>query len=567
MVMDGENMKKGANRTALVAALALTSCYFLFLYSRFAPAYSTMDAHEYHNQARLIATTGKTYFIPEDNGVQYIGFTWRLNKDGKYYAIAPPGFPLALAAVYRLFGPDAALLLNPVLAALCVFLVFAIAGSWWGAWWGLCAAALTVTFPFLNQQALFGYAHILSLFLLLFSIRLVDKWDESGNAILAFFAGLALGALPSVRTVEVIFIPAVSLYALFVRRRGKLRIGEFILLGLGIAIPMIMLMVYNHVSFGAAYQTGYKLRHVRGDVCFSLNYFWKNGLEYVQRILAEGGGPVCAAGLVGAAGMCVRKDEWRRGVLLISLIFPLAVAIISYFAEPSAYSMRFFLPMFPLCAISCVWLLRMISGSAAAAAVLCIFTLFISVCWGLPQSLQKMDALHERHKILVEVKDMLIEHAPPGSIVIANEPLCHYLEYYGRWRLATTSGRSKYGIVFESARQDGRMMMELEREVWKWSGGYGDVFWIMGERQERMLDRRNAGAFSFQYIGRVNLPEPQGDEWQTRARRGQFRGMEPGRPGYLADDIGDAWILERRFQEMLSDGSLALYKLTPNFAH
>jgi hypothetical protein len=407
----------------------------------------------------------------------------------------------------------------------------------------------------------------MSLFLLLLSIRLVDKWDESGNAILAFFAGLALGALPSVRTVEGIFIPAVSLYALLVRRRGKLRIGEFIFLGLGIAIPMTILMVYNHVSFGAVYQTGYKLRQLTVESCFSLNYFWKNGLEYIQRMLAEGGGPVFAAGLVGAAGMCVSKDEWRRGALLISLIFPLAVTIMSYYAGPDAYSMRYLIPMFPLCAMSCVWLLRMISDSAAAAAVLCIFALFISACWGLPQSLQKMDALHERHKTLAEVKDILIEHAPPGSIVIANEPLCHYLEYYGRWRLATTSERNKFGINIKSDRHDGRQMMDFEREVWKWSGGHGDVFWIMGKRQEKMLDRMNAGAFSFQYIGRVNLPKPQGDERQTPARRGRFRGTEPVRPDYLADDPGASWILERRFQEMLLDRSLALYKLTPNFTH
>jgi len=556
---DGPN----GNRLVTILAVLLAAGYFVFLYSRYQPAYSTMDAHEYHNQARLIATTGKTYFVPDGNDVQYIGFTWRLNGNDRYYPIAPPGFPLALAVPYRLLGPEPALLLNPLLAALCIILVFAISGSWWGAGWGLFAAALCTTFPAINIQALFGYSHMLSLFLLLLSIYLVNRWDESDGSLYAFLAGLALGAIPSVRTVEGIFIPAVGIYALLLKAPGRFRFREFLAFALGIAVPMGALMYYNHVSFGAVYETGYKLRSLDVDKCFSVDYFRSYAAGHLRRIFYQGAGPVFAVGAAAALLMFLNRADRKRAALIFLVTVPFCAIIMSNYTAPSTFLVRYFIPMFPLYAISCAWLLKTLAGNhRTAAVVMCSAVVLSSAWWGIPKSLERMDMLGTRNRVLAGVNDILDENAPKGSVVVASEPMCQFLEYMGRWRLASTSRTNLDRHSFDLCR-GGPGWSRFMVETWKWAGD-DRVFWIVGSGSEKCIESNSSDGIRWKKLGEIHVPDSLRNDdnarYALRQKEGAARDREKDGLEY---DPGNMWLLERTFVRLFSNESIAVYELIP----
>jgi len=137
----------------VILAVALAAAHFAFLMVYFSPAISSPDANGYFAQARIIAETFRTSF-DADSDVQYVGMHWHSTDGERYYSKYPPGFPIVTAVVYRIAGPVAALLVNPLMASATLFLIFLISRAWLGGWWGLLAAAVFAFNPTANQHAL-----------------------------------------------------------------------------------------------------------------------------------------------------------------------------------------------------------------------------------------------------------------------------------------------------------------------------------------------------------------------------------------------------------------------------
>jgi 4-amino-4-deoxy-L-arabinose transferase-like glycosyltransferase len=76
--------------------------------------------------ARLLADEGRSWQTPA-SPVQYLNVHFLETADGRYFPRYPQGVPVAIAAVRKLAGADAALALNLLLASLLVFAVYLLA--------------------------------------------------------------------------------------------------------------------------------------------------------------------------------------------------------------------------------------------------------------------------------------------------------------------------------------------------------------------------------------------------------------------------------------------------------
>src|SRR5947207_3390143 len=115
--------------------------YSLLIYNNFAPAITEPDDNGYFAQGTLLAQTGHTWFKPESDA-QYIGMHWLVTPGEQYISRYPPGLAVVIAAVYKLFGYKASLLVNPGLSVLAQIGMFLLARRLVSTGWALAATAL-----------------------------------------------------------------------------------------------------------------------------------------------------------------------------------------------------------------------------------------------------------------------------------------------------------------------------------------------------------------------------------------------------------------------------------------
>ena len=179
----------------------LLLAYVLFLGHYYAPAISHPDANGYWGQGTLIAETGRATFLPE-SPLQYIGMHWLLTDSGPYVSRYPPGLPMAVALVSRLFGPEASVLLNPILAVATLLGVFFLTRVPVGPGWGVLAALTLALNPVFNVHALNSISHMAVAALLVWGVYLLVSWSIHGRLSEAFAGGLLPPRLPELQRME-----------------------------------------------------------------------------------------------------------------------------------------------------------------------------------------------------------------------------------------------------------------------------------------------------------------------------------------------------------------------------
>ena len=535
-----------------LALVALVAAHFVFLMLFFEPAISQPDANGYFAQARLIVTDARAWFRP-DVPLQYVGMHWLRTPDGRFFSRYPPGLPVLLAVPLWLFGPTAALLVNPILASLALVGLYLICREWVDEKWGLVAVAAMALNPVANARALAGDAHTSTAFFLVWGVYLLARWSGSFSLGAGFLAGLALGMIPTIRYPEALFGLAVGAFLLLHARRQKRYWLSVAAVGLGAAVPLAALLIHNQLAFGAFWRTGYSLTNEQTG--FGWTYFLRNAVPYLQNILGQGVWVFGALGLVGAVVMCCRRDTWRRGALLLGLIAPLTLLYMAYYWAPmrmAGATMRFLVPTFFVYAVAGAWLLSQIArhhglGAWVSAGVVLALTL----AWGLPQSVRFLSRDKHINGALAKITDVLWEHVPPGSIVIAHSSVLQHLDFIGRWRLADEAvlagrgarrrpGRRQQDPDAPSPSQRGKMDADRKRydmsgrisvskqtraDLKKWAGE-DPVYWL-GE--PRLIQRLLPWKHKFSEIARIRLPKAKADPRDSRRRRP--RPGDDGPPG------------------------------------
>ena len=545
--------------TLLAFLLAATHFVFLILY--FEPAISTPDSNSYFGQAKLIARNARTYFEPESI-VQYIGFHWHRTRDNRYYVEHPPGFSAILAVVYKIFGPKASLLVNPVMASLSLLALFLLCRLWVGRGWALLAAALMAFNPFANEHALFGDSHTPVVLLLLVALILIARWTKTRSLWIALAAGLLLGTIATIRYVEILFCLAVGIFILLHFRRDKLFWYSLIAFAIGVAFPVCALCIRNQIAFGAFWKTGYEYAfdEFNATETFGWRFFANHYLPFLRMLMSEGCGPILGLGIAGIAIMCARRDRWKEGLLFAMLVVPVTILYMSLFWPPDQQSMRYLLPTFYIYTVATVWLLQLTTGdNRLSAAAVSIVLLLITILWGLQPSLRSMEHLRDQNAVLAKITSAVERSVEPGSILIANEAINQHLDFIGRWRLAdgailnlpeplppgllavsrnirprrlprNNEARTKYSWL-----EDKELFDAFSQDVWQWAGNNRKVYWIASEQEVENFKQEFPAQDKLTIIAKIELPAARsaradmmiGPREQTRPMEGPMTQRKP----------------------------------------
>jgi 4-amino-4-deoxy-L-arabinose transferase-like glycosyltransferase len=169
--------------TALVL-LALAARLTWVAYSHFSPAAFGDDAGTYDALGRALAAHHEYPTL-----------------DGTPELFWPPGYPFVLAGVYRFADGSlrAALVLNAVLGALTVLLIYAIGARAFDRTTGYFAAAITALFPSLTFFVGVTLTEVPFTFLLLLAIWLIVESEVAGRRPLGLAAFVVIGFAALVR--------------------------------------------------------------------------------------------------------------------------------------------------------------------------------------------------------------------------------------------------------------------------------------------------------------------------------------------------------------------------------
>lgn len=207
-------------------------------------------------QAQTIAGGALLAKAPPEPDFFQIPFT--LMRDGHWFGKYPPGYPLVLALGVLAGQPW---LLNPVLGAVCIGLIYLLGQRLYGPGTGLVAAALAIGSPFFLLQAGSFMSHIVCLFwALLFALAFDGVVRSSRPATVAVLAGAAMGMLFLSRPLTAVGIGLP--YAVFalgnvIADRRWFRL--YAAMALGFAPFVAAFLAYNRLTTGDAFRTAYEL--------------------------------------------------------------------------------------------------------------------------------------------------------------------------------------------------------------------------------------------------------------------------------------------------------------------
>ena len=411
-------------------AVILSVGHFLFLTYFFAPAYTTPDANGYFTQARLIAENGQTGFKSE-SVLQYIGPHWHSPDNEFYYATFPPGFPFLLALVIKIFGFNAAFYVNLFLASLSLLIFFFVCRFWLSNSWSFIATGVMALNPFANEHALFGDSHTSLIFFLLLGLLLLQNTIRKHNHLQGLLAGICIGVIPTIRYAEFLFIPAFALYALLLLKDKRIRVGTLTSFAIGISIPLLTLAIRNQIAFGSFLRTGYSLPNQ--PALFAFNYFVQNFIPFIIMLVLNGAGLMFILGIIGIYRL-IKAEHKNESILFVSLIVPVTLLYMAYYWPADQQSMRFLLPTFFIYTLAGVWTLNHLKNERTKRILTCA-TLIVSILWGSFGSIMPLMSLKERGKPLADIYEKIKTRVPEQSILITNEGINQFLDYYGKWNL------------------------------------------------------------------------------------------------------------------------------------
>ncbi|MGD8397399.1 MAG: glycosyltransferase family 39 protein [Anaerolineae bacterium] len=236
-----------------VAALLATAAVSFFAFEQLP---HLEDEVAYLFQAKTLALGRLTVPSPEYPEPFWTPFV--LDHEGRRFGKYPPGWPAVLAGGVVAGAPW---LVNPILAALALYLVYRLGREWYDGWTGLLAAAFGLLSPlFLILSGSF-LSHLASLvWLLLFSLWFI--WTARGrHPVYAIGAGLALGAAFLTRSLTAVAyaVPFVlySLYQVVTRRQPHWR--RYLLVAAAGGALAALLPVYQWAVTGDPWLNPYVL--------------------------------------------------------------------------------------------------------------------------------------------------------------------------------------------------------------------------------------------------------------------------------------------------------------------
>lgn len=545
--------------TYRIVVLGICLLHFGMLAMFHEPGYNSPDAHGYFLQAKLLAESGRSQ-LEDDSPVQMIGVHWLETEDGELYSRYPTGFPLIIAFLYKLWGPEAATWINLVLCSLSLPLLYYTTKSLLNPVLGVLAIALLAANPVFNQYALNADSHISTLFFLLAGLAALTRWHASGSWQWALAAGFLLGYIPMIRYPEALYGVGIAAFLLIAVLQNKERAHSAIIALLGAGFPVLYILVRNTIAFDAPWRTAYALTNEQSG--FSMDYFLSSYGGYLDGLMANGLGPAFVLGILGTFGMLLKKDMRPWGGLILFICLPITLLYMAYyFGNGSEMTMRFVLPTFPLYIIGACYLIKEISANWKLQPAWIGLVLFLlTSITAIPESLAKLARGSTGIRASVFSIHQLQQYVPQGSVVFMGQQQSQLADFLGHWKIADSQLLSPDRRPFDiggpavgeeqssrpSPRQLGRRDEIVQRyrdlspeekmdlvleDAMDWAAPDTDVYIVSDASTMPNLQRLLHPDYEWQLVAEIDFEKGIQHDWRDKLMRSATRNTGRGGPG------------------------------------
>ena len=274
------------------------------------------------------------------------------------------------------------------------------------------------------------------------AVLLLARWADGVDATAAstgigtvFAAGFVGGALTAIRYVEVLFLPAILVFACLAAGGRRRRWRGCLAAAAGAAVPLTALLARDYLAYGALWPTQYGLAN--GADAFGASRLVEQAPALLGQMLTTGPGVMLPLGIAGIWMWARRPATRARAWLLAGLIVPITLVLMSFHRPPDGQSVRFFLPAFPLYAVGAAAALQGLrsrhprTGIAVAAA-----TLALAAASGLPPSRLMLSVHRDHNAVLAGMTDFLAARVPRDSVIVTGTGVAQQLDFVGGWKLA-----------------------------------------------------------------------------------------------------------------------------------
>jgi hypothetical protein len=274
------------------------------------------DEYAYLYQAQTMAA-GRLWNTPLEPA-DVFAFNYVVQEPGRVFGSFPIGWPLALALGIGLRMPP--WLVNPILGALTIALVWRLGERLYGPRAGVSAAALVAVSPFFLFNGASYFSHTFCGALLLGAACLAAR-DDRSPAWVPVAAGLLVGwaVLARYLTGVVCAVPI----ALWLLRPGAPRLRTAALFALG-GLPWVLLLGwYNTMMSGSPWSL--TTRPLTYSLWFARNFMLRGGDILASHVLRHVTWTPPALIVAYVAYLRLAPGETRRGLLDWMLVFMIVV--------------------------------------------------------------------------------------------------------------------------------------------------------------------------------------------------------------------------------------------------
>ena len=218
------------------------------------------DEVDYQYTSTLLSQTGRMWFESKGDAIfgeeGFIPRHFSYNFDGKLVPYGSPGFIL-FSALLKLLLPDfMAILINPLLAVVCIYLIYRVSEIIFDdERKSLYAAILFASMPLAIHSAYSIISDLLNLTIFLITLLLILTILQNGNKKNYILLGIFIGLLPWVRQSSVILFIPLGIFILLYRK--KLLNRNLVLTLIIAALFVIGLLSFNLKIFGWIFATGH----------------------------------------------------------------------------------------------------------------------------------------------------------------------------------------------------------------------------------------------------------------------------------------------------------------------
>lgn len=299
------------------------------------------DEVDYHYTSTLLSQTGRIWFESKGDLIfgedGFIPRHFSYNWNGKVVPIGSPGFIILLAFLKFLLPDFIEILINPLLAVVCIYLIYRISKIIFDdEKKSLYVSMIFAFMPLVLINAYSIMAELLNLTIFLVILLSIFKILQNENKKNYVFLGIFLGLLPWARQSSIIFFIPLGIFILLFRKKFINRNLVFTLIITTLFI--IGLLVFNVKTFGQAFTTGhlatkvipyskeasiklFKLLHIRPNIIL-------NNFRYIPAAFLLAFPPIIFS-IIGL--YYARFKEIRKNFLIFFIL--LSIVSITFFSN------------------------------------------------------------------------------------------------------------------------------------------------------------------------------------------------------------------------------------------